>query len=277
MSSVPFVKMQGCGNDFVIIDRRAGSPAPSPELIRRLADRHRGIGCDQLVLLEPAAEAVARLRFFNADGGEAGACGNATRCVARLLADSGEGREPVLASAAGRIPTRVHGDGRVTVWLPSPRLAWNEIPVAEPCDTLALPVAVPGLPPPVGVNMGNPHAVFFVEELEGLDVARLGSRIARHPLFPEGVNVGFAQPRGGDGIRLRVFERGSGLTLACGSGACAALVAAVRRGLVEKAARLILDGGVLEISWPGEGPVEMTGPAAYCFRGTFDPRDLLSD
>ncbi len=277
MSDVPFVKMHGCGNDFAILDGRRGGVSLSPELISRLADRHRGIGFDQLVLLEPAAGAAARLRFFNADGGEAGACGNATRCVARLLADRGEGREPLLETAAGRIPARVEEKGRVTVWLPPPRLAWNEIPLAEPCDTLALPLTVPGLPAPVGIGMGNPHAVFFVEDLEALDVETLGRSIERHPLFPERVNVGFAETRGGGEIRLRVFERGSGLTLACGSGACAALVAAVRRGIVERDARLILDGGVLEISWPGEGPVEMSGPAAYCFRGTFEPTDLSSD
>ncbi len=277
MSSIPFVKMHGCGNDFVILDGRRESCALSPELIARMADRHRGIGFDQLVLLEPAGDAAARLRFFNADGSESGACGNGTRCAARLLADRGEGRELLLRTAAGAIPCRVAGDGRVTVRLPPPRFGWEEIPLAAPCDTLALPLELAGLPPPVAVNMGNPHAVFFVEDLEALDVEALGRSIERHPLFPERVNVGFAQLRGGGEIRLRVFERGSGLTLACGSGACAALVAAVRRGLVEQSARLILDGGVLEISWPGEGPVEMAGPAAYCFRGTFEPTDLLSD
>ncbi len=277
MTDVPFVKMQGCGNDFVILDRRSGMAPPETRLIPRLADRRRGIGFDQLVLLEPATAATARLRFFNADGSEAGACGNATRCVARLLADRGEGREPLLETAAGRIPARVGDDGRVTLWLPPPRFAWREIPVAGPCDTLELPVAVPGLPAPVGVSMGNPHAVFFVGDLGSLDIARLGREIERHPFFPERVNVGFAELRDGETIRLRVFERGSGLTPACGSGACAALVAAVRKGLLAGRARLLLDGGELEIAWPGEGAVEMTGPAAYCFRGSFTPQDLLSD
>ncbi len=277
MNDVPFVKMQGCGNDFVILKRRPGMAPPEARLISRLADRRRGIGFDQLVLLEPAEEATARLRFFNADGSEAGACGNATRCVARLLADRGAGREPLLETAAGAIPCRVGEDGRVTVRLPPPRFDWREIPLAEPCDTLALPLELPGLPPPVAVNMGNPHAVFFVADLKALDVEGLGRRIERHPLFPERVNVGFAQLRGGEAIRLRVFERGSGLTPACGSGACAALVAAVRKGLVAGRARLLLDGGTLEIAWPGEGAVEMTGPAAYCFRGSFRPEELVSD
>ncbi len=274
MNEIPFVKMHGCGNDFAIFDAREKHLEPLPEAVARLADRRRGIGFDQLLLIEPAEGAAARLRFFNADGSESGACGNGTRCAARWLADSGGAVHFRVETAGGIIECRVEGDGEVELAMPAPRLEWNEIPVGEPCNTLSLPVRIDRLPPPVGVNMGNPHAVFFVDDLEALDVARLGAVVERHPFFPERVNAGFAQRLDAARIRLRVFERGAGLTPACGSGACAALVAAVRLGLVERKARLILDGGELEIAWPGQGPVRMRGPAAYCYRGQI-PRSRL--
>lgn len=271
MTDLPFVKMHGCGNDFAIFDARGAPIAFEAGLIRRLADRRRGIGFDQLVLLEPHAEARAFVRFFNADGSESGACGNATRCVARLLAEETGEKNVLLATAAGRIPCRVHAPDRVEVSLPPPRTDWREIPFARPVDTASVDTGIPGLPPGVAVSMGNPHLVLFVDDPDRLDVVGLGARLERHPLFPERVNVGFAAMPAPGRLRLRVFERGSGPTPACGSGACAALVAAVRRGIVRDRATLILDGGELEVVWPGEGPVRMIGPAAHCYRGRIRP------
>ncbi|GBD43246.1 Diaminopimelate epimerase [bacterium HR40] len=271
METRSFVKMQGCGNDFAIFDGRDRPLVLHPELVRRLADRRRGIGFDQLILLERDERAAAFVRFFNADGSESGACGNGTRCVARLLADELGCRALTLATRAGLLPCRVHAPDRVEVEMPEPRLRWNEIPLARPLDTLAIELGPEGLPPAVAVSMGNPHAVLFVDDLDRTDVARLGAELEHHPLFPERVNVGFAQLLAPGRLRLRVFERGSGLTPACGSGACAALVAAVRRGIVRDRATLILDGGELEVFWAGAGPVHMIGPAAYCYRGILEP------
>lgn len=274
METLAFVKMHGCGNDFVVLDARERALAPTAALARRIADRHKGVGCDQLVIIEPASDADARLRFLNADGSESGACGNGTRCAARLLFEE-SGRERLdLLVGNRRLEARRLGDGRIAVGMGEPVFDWRAIPLARPCDTLALPIEVPGLPRPVGVGMGNPHAVFLVEDLAALDVARLGVELERHPLFPERANIGFAQVLDPMTLRLRVFERGAGLTLACGSGACAAMAAARRRGLAGDHARLILDGGTLEAVWPGAGPVTLIGPAARVFSGRFDPEFL---
>ncbi|MEK0084772.1 diaminopimelate epimerase [Benzoatithermus flavus] len=276
MSPIAFLKMHGCGNDFVVLDARRAPLALTPAQVRRIADRHRGVGCDQLVLLEPAADADVRLRFLNSDGSESGACGNGTRCAARLLFE--EGAQGPLSIVVGerRLVAERLADGRIAVAMGEPRFDWRQIPLAEPCDTKALPIAVEGLPRPVAVSMGNPHAVFFVRDLASLDVPRLGALLERHPLFPERANIGFAQALAPGRFRLRVFERGAGLTLACGSGACAAMVAARRLGLAGDTAELILDGGTLEIRWPGNGSVVMIGPAAQVFSGTLDP-ELLND
>lgn len=265
-----FFKMHGLGNDFVVLDHREGGARPDAALVRALADRRRGIGCDQLVVIEPCETADARLVFFNADGSEASACGNATRCVAGLLG----GLERAFESAAGTLRTRLEADGRITAMLSEPLFGWREVPLARPADTLSLPIDIAGLPRPQALSMGNPHCVFFVDDLAVLDVETLGSHLERHALFPERANIGFAQLLDPECIRLRVFERGAGLTPACGSGACAALVAAVRRGLVEERATLVLDGGELEIAWPGEGPVAMTGPWSLVFEGSIEPERL---
>jgi diaminopimelate epimerase len=243
--------------------------------VRRIADRHRGVGFDQLVLIEPAPDATARLRFLNADGSESAACGNGLRCAARLLFE--EGGPATIAVRVGdrRLRADRLGGGLVAAEMGAPSFDWREIPLATPCDTAALPIDVPGLPRPMAVGMGNPHAVFFVEGLEGVDVAGLGAKLERHPLFPARANIGFAELVEAGTLRLRVFERGVGLTLACGSGACAAMAAARRRGLVGDAARLILDGGELEVRWAGEGrPVTMIGPTARVCAGTLDPELL---
>ncbi len=278
MGPIAFVKMHGCGNDVLVVDARAEPRHLSPAQVRRIADRHKGVGFDQLVLVEPAGDAVANLRFLNADGSESLACGNGLRCAARFLFEEGRGRPGVMPVRVGDRRLRVERlpNGLVAAEMGAPVFDWREVPLAQPCDTAALPIDVPGLPRPAAVGMGNPHAVFFVEGVEEVDAAGLGAKLERHPLFPQRANIGFAELVEPDVLRLRVFERGAGLTLACGSGACAAMAAARRRGLVGDTARLILDGGELEVRWAGEGPVTMVGPAARVCAGTLDP-ELLDD
>ncbi len=267
-----FLKMHGLGNDFVVLDARAKPLSLDADLIQRLADRHRGIGFDQLVLLEPSETADIMVHFFNPDGGESAACGNASRCIAGLVAEE-MGRDRVtLETKAGLLPAERHPDGRITVQMTTPGLAWEQIPLAEPADTAAVDFDIEGLPPAVCVSMGNPHAVFFVDNVDRIET--IGPALAHHPIFPNGANIGFATVIAPGRIRLRVHERGAGLTLACGSGACAAMVAAVRLSLAKDSATLILDGGQLELAWPGDGPVAMTGPWARSFTGTFDPATI---
>ena len=274
MRPLPFRKMHGLGNDFVVGDARRSAVGLSTDQVRRIADRHRGVGFDQLALLGPSADADARVTFFNGDGSEAGACGNATRCVARLLFEEASGRDEFrLETAGGTLRARRRG-AWYEVEMATPRFGWDEIPLAEPCDTLFLPIEVGGLGRPAAASMGNPHAVLFVDDADAVDAVALGTLVQRHPLFPESANVGFAQVVSPERVRLRVFERGAGLTLACGSGACAAFACARRRGLVQGAATLILDGGELEVAWPGEGPVLMTGPASHVSAGELSPEFL---
>jgi len=265
--ALPFTKMHGLGNDFVVIDAREQTLDLSPEAIQRLADRRRGVGFDQLVAITPSERADARLVFFNADGSEAGACGNGTRCASWLLMLEGDREELVLETRAGTLKARRRPAGLVSVEMGAPRLDWREVPLAVPCDTVEVPLDHPELPRPACASMGNPNATFFVRDVERLDVARLGAELERHPIFPERANIGFATRLDRATLRLRVFERGAGLTPACGSGACAAMVAARRRGLVGDVATVLLDGGPLEVAWDGEGPVVMTGPAAFVFEG----------
>ncbi|MGM0585613.1 MAG: diaminopimelate epimerase [Pseudomonadota bacterium] len=267
-----FRKMHGLGNDFVVIDARAGGPRMTPALARALGDRHRGVGFDQLAEILPGdADTDARLVFWNADGSAAGACGNATRCVADLLMAE-TGRDALLLrSDHGALPARRRPDGLVEVNMGRPALDWPEIPLAEPADTNALPL--PGAPSAVG--MGNPHCILFVEDAEAAPVETEGPRLEHHPLFPERTNVEFVQVLAPDRLRLRVWERGAGVTLACGSGACAAVVAAARRGLAAPRARVELDGGTLEIDWREDG-VRMAGPVSYVFEGALDPAFLAA-
>jgi diaminopimelate epimerase len=269
---IPFIKMHGAGNDFVVLDGRARPLGLTPERIRLLADRRRGIGCDQLISLEPGADGSdVFMRIHNPDGSEAGACGNATRCVATLIGhERGQGAV-TIRTISGDLPSTLLPDGQVTVDLGPPRLGWAEVPLAAALDTRHLPLVEGAVADPAACSMGNPHATFFVPAIDGLDIARLGPRFETDPLFPDRANIGFAQILSPDRIRLRVWERGAGLTLACGSGACAALVNAVRRGLTGRRAELLLDGGTLIIEWRGEdGHVLMTGPVATSFSGTID-------
>ncbi|MFC3174809.1 diaminopimelate epimerase [Novosphingobium bradum] len=263
---VPFVKMHGLGNDFVVLDgRESGVPAVDARLAAALADRHRGIGCDQLVLLEPSATADLRMRIFNADGSEVEACGNATRAVGLLL-----GRPARIETLGGLIEARPDGGG-IAVDMGRPRFGWDEIPLGYAMDTLHLPVGWEELDDPVAVNVGNPHVIFFVPDCDAVDLARLGPLIENDPLFPERVNVNVATIESRAAIRLRVWERGAGLTLACGTGACATAIGAMRRGLVERRVRVTLPGGPLEIAWTDDDRIVMTGPATEAYRGSFDP------
>ncbi|WP_323991362.1 diaminopimelate epimerase [Nguyenibacter sp. L1] len=263
---IPFYKMHGLGNDFVIVDERARRHGLSPARIAALADRHRGIGCDQFVVLRPACREGADVfvRFFNADGSEAGACGNASRCVAEWLRREEGLRECVLQTRAGLLPAWIGQDGAVTVDMGPPALEWRDVPLSQAADTLHLPLAGD----PAAASMGNPHATFFLADMLDMDPSVAGPLLEHDPLFPERANIGFAQVRARDAMRLRVWERGSGLTLACGSGACAAVVNAVRRGLVDRACAVEMDGGTLSIAWrESDGHVLMTGPATVSFTG----------
>jgi diaminopimelate epimerase len=269
MSGRPFIKMHGLGNDFVVLDARR-QPFPLTDAqARAIADRREGVGCDQLLILEPPTNGSADvfLRIRNHDGGEVGACGNGTRCVAALV--MGElGRDAIaIETSAGLLQAKAAGPARVTVDMGEARLGWQDIPLVEERDTLHLAIENGPLADPVGVSMGNPHAVFFVEDVESLPLADLGPALEHHPLFPERANIGAAQIIGKDRLRLRVWERGAGLTRACGTGACAAAVAAARRGLTGRKVEVVLDGGTLTLEWRQDGHVEMTGPVATSFRG----------
>jgi diaminopimelate epimerase len=264
---IAFIKMHGAGNDFVVLDGRAQPLDLTVDRIRHLADRRLGIGCDQLISLEPAGPgADVFMRIHNPDGSESGTCGNATRCVASLIGRERGTQSLTIRTIAGDLPSTLLADGRVTVDLGAARLGWAEVPLAHAMDTLHLPLEGD----PAACSMGNPHATFFLDSLDGLDITTRGPRFQTDALFPHGANIGFAQILAPGRIRLRVFERGAGLTLACGSGACATLVNAARRGLTGRQARLILDGGELDIFWRDDGHVLMTGPVATSFRGTID-------
>ena len=271
-----FTKMHGLGNDFVVLNGIDQVVDLSPEQIRRLADRHFGIGCDQLLIVEspPTPDLDFRYRIFNADGGEVEQCGNGARCFVRFVHDQGltDKREIAVVTAAGVIRPRLEADGRVTVDMGLPRLEPAEIPfqAARQASLYTLRDGDQDIEL-AAVSMGNPHAVIRVESVDTAAVATLGPRLERHPRFPRRVNVGFMQIVDRNNIRLRVFERGSGETLACGSGACAAVVAGRVQGLLDQRVQVHLRGGELDLSWAGPGePVWMTGPAVSVFDGVID-------
>ena len=272
MRGVPFIKMHGLGNDFVVIDARANAYAVDGAAARAIGDRHRGVGFDQLLVLEPPRQVDADvfLRILNTDGSEAEACGNGTRCVAYLLAREKGKERIVVETVAGLLETHAGDQNRVSVDTGVARFGWREIPLALECDPLHLPLALGSLRDGVATNMGNPHATFFVEDAEAVDLASLGPKLEHDPLFPERANIGVVQVLSPTRLRFRVWERGVGITIACGSGACAALVAAHRRGLTGREAAVLVDGGRLDIAWRGDGHVVMTGPVAMSFEGSFD-------
>ena len=270
--SVPFVKMHGLGNDFVIIDARSAPFEPAPRLVQAIADRRRGVGCDQLIVVEPPRDADADvfMSIRNADGSEAEACGNASRCVASLLLTK-ERRQVRIETVVGLLECASARGGKVTVDMGPAHSDWRDIPLAEQCDSLHLPMEAEPLRDAVGVGIGNPHAVFFHPEAESVDLAHLGPLLERHPVFPQGANIEVCTVVAPNRLRMRVWERGAGITQACGSGACAAAVAAHRRGLTGRRVDVVADGGVLNINWRDDGHVLLTGAAATSFHGTLDP------
>jgi diaminopimelate epimerase len=261
-----FTKMHGCGNDFVILDERAHPRALTQAQAAHLADRRTGIGCDQVIAIQSCATADAFMRIWNPDGSEAGACGNATRCVADILMRQSGYPSVTIRTVAGDLPAVRADDGMITVDMGPPKLDWADIPLGWRADTLHLDL--PG--DPAAASMGNPHATLFVADIDAVAAGALGAELETHAIFPDRANIGFAQVLDAETIRLKVWERGAGLTLACGSGACAALVNAHRRGLTQRRARVILDGGTLDIEWRGDNHVLMTGPAVTAFHGEIE-------
>ena len=271
-----FSKMHGLGNDFVVFDAINQDVALSPEQVRFIADRRFGVGCDQLLLVEPAqsAEAEFRYRIFNSDGGEVEQCGNGARCFARFVSDRGLTRNQRIPveTRAGLIELQLEPDGQVTVNMGVPRLEPASLPFEAEAMAQNYVVEVDGQPCTLAaVSMGNPHAVLRVDDVDSAPVADLGPRLESHPRFPQRVNVGFMQVLAKDAIKLRVYERGAGETLACGTGACAAVVAGRIQGWLEPRVRVELKGGELVISWQGgDNPVYMTGPASHVFEGQIE-------
>jgi len=258
-----FHKMHGLGNDFVIFDAREKPVEMNEARARAVADRKTGVGCDQLIVLEPSRAADVRMRIYNSDGSEVGACGNVTRCVALLL-----GGDSSIETNAGILKGSATGP-EPEVDMGMPHFGWEEIPLAYAMDTDSMPVGWTPLEAPSAVNVGNPHVIFFVEDVDAVDLARLGPQIEHDPLFPERVNVNVASIADG-AIRLRVWERGAGLTRACGTGACATAVTAIRRKLVESPVDVHLPGGTLRIAWEPGGSIRMRGPAVPVFTGEID-------
>jgi len=266
---LPFRKMHGLGNDFVVVDARQRANPITPDLARAIGDRHFGVGFDQLAVILSTDDAEARLEFWNADGSLSAACGNATRCVAGLLFDE-TGREQItLQTDRGRLICQNVGRGIYRVNMGPPQLDWHEVPLAREVDTLRLPIDGD----PVALGMGNPHCVFFVPDAQAVPLESLGPKFEYHPLYPERTNVEFVQVLNSGEIRLKIWERGAGVTLASGSCSCASVVAAVRRGLTERRVQVHVDGGTLEIDWRDDG-VWMSGPTAHVFDGVFSRRFL---
>ncbi|KHA50255.1 Diaminopimelate epimerase [Sulfitobacter geojensis] len=267
-NGLPFMKMHGLGNDFVVVDLRGRAPFMTADLAKRIGHRHFGVGFDQLAMISDGT-GDAHLTFYNADGSQAAACGNATRCIARFLMDETGKQTLELTTERGTLAARDMGEGMTSVNMGHPLLDWQDIPLAREMDTLELPID--GAPTATG--MGNPHCTFFVDDVHAVDLAQIGPKFEHHPLFPERTNVQVAQIIAPDHIRMRVWERGVGVTWASGSSSCATAVAAARRGLTGRAVRIDLDGGTLHIDWREDG-VWMTGPSAHVFSATLTPEFL---
>lgn len=280
-ATIPFRKMNGLGNDFVILDARAQPIKITSEIARRVADRSHGIGCDQLIVLEPSDKADAFMRIYNSDGSEVGACGNAARCVALLLAQETGRPEIAIETQEAVLRAEAASAQHVTIDIGAPRLAWDEIPLAEPFhDTTGIelqigPIDEPLLHSPSVVNVGNPHAIFWVEDVHAHDLGRFGPLLENHPLFPERANISLAQVTSRSRLKLRTWERGAGLTKACGTAACAAAVSAVRKRFTDRRVTVDLPGGPLAIEWTDDNHVLMTGPAELEFEGVLET-DTLS-
>jgi diaminopimelate epimerase len=272
-----FLKMHGLGNDFVVFDGRKGAILLGPQLARAVADRRLGIGCDQVIVMEPSKNGAAiSMRILNADGGEVESCGNAARCIARLLMEEKDVAQVRIETQGGPLWCTDAGNGRVTVDIGEPRFDWEEIPLAEARDTNSFEIEQDGAHfIAAAVNVGNPHCILFVNDAEAARVGELGPKFERHPLFPARVNVEFASAMAPDRLRMRVWERGVGVTQACGTGACATAVAAHRRGLAGRDVDIVLDGGVLNIVWrAADDHILMTGPSSLSFEGEIDLASL---
>lgn len=279
--SVPFVKMNGLGNDFAVFDARERPLALSRDAVRRIADRRDGVGCDQVIVLEPSEDANLFMRIYNADGGEVDACGNAARCVAALISAESNEIQSTIETNAGILGAALTGLNQVTIDMGQPRLRWDQIPLSEEFqDTRAIelqlgPIDAPALHSPSVINVGNPHCIFWVDDLEAHDLARIGPFLENHFLFPERANISLAEVTGEDALRLKVWERGAGLTKACGTAACAAAVSAARKRLTGRSVIVTLPGGPLQIDWrEGDDHMLMTGPFALDYQGTVAP-DVL--
>lgn len=270
MSELSFVKMHGLGNDFVVVDARYGEISLNADRVRAISNRRLGVGCDQVLELRNASVASADvfMRIWNADGGQAEACGNGARCVAALIMSESGDSETIVETVAGLLRAEAVGTGNVKVHMGEAGTNWDQVPLSRKMDTISLDLAAGDLKNPVAVNIGNPHAVFFVDNVRKIDIEKLGPKLEVDPLFPNRANIGVAEILDQNRIRLRVWERGAGLTSACGSGACASVVAAVRRNLISgRSASVILDGGTLEVEWLEDGKVCMTGPVSTSFLG----------
>ncbi len=270
--NLPFMKMHGLGNDFVIVDMRTGPIPLGDQLVKGIADRHMGIGFDQLaVILAGKTSADAHLVFYNADGSTSAACGNATRCIARFLMTETGKSDLHLTTERGDLYATDAGNGLTSINMGAPQLRWDEIPLSHEMDTLQLPID--GAPTATG--MGNPHCTFFVDDADAIDLAARGSEMEHHPLYPQRTNVQFASVIGSNHLRMRVWERGVGVTLASGSSTCATAVAAARRGLTDRKVRVDLDGGTLFIDWRDDG-VWMTGPTMHVSTGVLTPEFIAA-
>jgi diaminopimelate epimerase len=280
-ATIPFRKMNGLGNDFVVLDARQKSIGVGPDDARRISDRIKGPGCDQVIVLEPSKKADLFMRIFNADGSEVEACGNATRCIALLVAEESGRPDVTVETRAGLLKAQVESADSVVIDMGPPRFAWEDIPLAEPfADTTRIelqmgPIDEPILHSPSVVNVGNPHAIFWVDDVEAYDLGRFGPLLENHPVFPERANISLAHVTARDALTLRTWERGAGLTKACGTAACAAAVAAARKGLTDRQVTVTLPGGNLFIDWNADGHILMRGPAELEFEGTL-PAETLS-
>ena len=270
-NGVPFLKMHGLGNDFVIIDARETESPITSQVAKAIGDRHFGVGYDQLVVMTNSQKADVELIFWNSDGSLSDACGNASRCVARLIMDENNSEEITLKTGSGVLLARKGSNGFISVNMGHPQLDWDLIPLKEKVDLLELPIE--GRPAAVG--MGNPHCVFVVDDVNLVELVSWGSKIETHELFPKKTNVEFIQIIDQKNIRQRTFERGAGETLACGSGACAVTVAAHLKGLTERNVNIYLDGGQLSIDWLEDG-IWMTGPTSFVFKGILSSEFLES-
>ena len=279
-ATIPFRKMNGLGNDFVVLDARRGAIQFNEASALKIADRRHGVGCDQVIIMQPSAKADVYMRILNADGSEVSACGNATRCIAWIVAQETGKSQLSIETKAGLLSADVASEQSITIDMGEPKFGWQDIPLAEEFrDTRAFelqigPIDNPVLHSPSAINVGNPHAIFWVDDVDAHDLSRFGPLLENHPIFPERANISLAQITSPSSLRLRTWERGSGLTKACGTAACAAAVCAVRKKFTGRSVRVSLPGGDLLIDWRADNHIMMTGPAQLDFLGELEAETL---